>query len=78
MIGAIYGPGFFNSNLGLFKNFQIREAMKVQFRFDGYNFLNHPLWSFNGNNLTLGSPTFGTVTQKQGNRVVQLAVKFYF
>jgi hypothetical protein len=61
--------------------------MKLQFRFDGYNFLNHPLWSFNGNNLTLGfdpatgklnTPTFGTVTQKQGNRVIQLAVKFYF
>jgi hypothetical protein len=87
VIKAIYGPAFFNSNLGLFKNFQIKEHMKVQFRFDGYNFLNHPLWSFNGNNLTLGfdgttgklnTPEFGTVTQKQGNRVIQLAVKFLF
>ena len=84
---AIYGPGFFNSNLALFKNFQIKEEMKLQFRFDGYNFLNHPLWSFNGNNLNLGfdgttgklnTPNFGTVTQKQGNRVIQLSVKFYF
>jgi len=84
---AIYGPAFFNSNLGLFKNFQIKERSKLQFRFDGYNFLNHPLWSFNGNNLSLGfdgttgkvnTPNFGTVTQKQGNRVVQLSVKFYF
>ena len=87
VIPAIYGPAFFNTNLGLFKNFQIKEAMKLQFRIDGYNFLNHPLWSFNGNNLTLGfdpstgklnTPNFGTVTQKQGNRVIQLAVKFYF
>jgi carboxypeptidase family protein len=87
VIKAIYGPAFFNTNLALFKNFQIRESMRLQFRIDGYNFLNHPLWSFNGNNLTLGfdantgklnTPNFGTVTQKQGNRVVQLAVKFYF
>jgi hypothetical protein len=88
VIKAIYGPAFFNSNLGLFKNFQIKERMKVQFRFDGYNFLNHPLWSFNGSNLTLnidpatGKPfantPFGTVNQKQGNRVIQLAVKFMF
>jgi hypothetical protein len=27
--------------------------MKVQFRLDGYSFLNHPLWSFNGTNLSL-------------------------
>jgi len=87
ILPAIYGPGFFNSNLALFKNFQITEQKKLQFRFDGYNFLNHPLWSFNGNNLNLGfdgttgklnTPNFGTVTQKQGNRVIQLSVKFYF
>ena len=87
VIPAIYGPAFFNSDLGIYKNFPIGEKMKLQFRFDGYNFLNHPLWSFNGNNLTLGfdpstgqvnTPNFGTVTQKQGNRVVQMAVKFYF
>jgi hypothetical protein len=85
---VIYGPVFFNTDLGLFKNFQIREGMKLQFRANGYNFVNHPLWTFNGNNnLTLGfngttgqlnTPTFGYVTQKQGHRVVQLAVKFIF
>ena len=87
VLPAIYGPAFFNSDLGLFKNFPIKESMKLQFRFDAFNFLNHPLWSFNGTNLALGfdpntlkvnTPTFGTVTQKQGNRIVQLAVKFYF
>jgi hypothetical protein len=87
VIPPIYGPAFFNTNLALFKNFQFGEHKKLQFRADGYNFLNHPLWSFNGNNLSLGfdgatgrlnTPNFGTVTQKQGNRVIQLAVKFYF
>jgi hypothetical protein len=87
VLPAIYGPAFFNANLGLFKNFKFTESKNLQFRVDGYNFLNHPLWSFNGSNLTLGfdpstgkinTPNFGTVTQKQGGRVVQLAVKFYF
>ena len=88
VIPAIYGPAFFNTNLGLFKNFRISETKNLQFRVDGYNFLNHPLWSFaGGNNLTLGfspstgqvnTPSFGTTTQKQGQRVVQLVVKFYF
>ncbi len=86
VLPPIYGPAFFNSDLGIFKNFQMGESKKLQFRFNAYNFLNHPLWSFNGNNLTLGfnpngsisTPTFGTVTEKQGHRVVQAAVKFFF
>jgi hypothetical protein len=84
---TLYGPAFFNADLGLFKNFQIKEKMKLQFRANGYNFLNHPLYSFNGANLTLGysgttgllnTPLFGYATQKQGHRVIQLAVKFIF
>ena len=48
-----YGPGYFNSDLGMFKNFQITESKRLQFRVQAYNFLNHPLWSFNGtDNLT--------------------------
>ena len=41
---AVYGPAFMNFDLGLFKNFQISESKKIQIRFNGYNFLNHPLW----------------------------------
>jgi hypothetical protein len=87
VLPPLYGPAFFNSDLGLFKNFQVKESQKLQFRFNAYNFLNHPLWSFNGSNLTLGfdgatgnvnTPNFGTVTEKQGRRVVQLAVKYIF
>ncbi len=97
VLPAIYGPAFFNWDLGLFKNFQIKESMKIQFRVDGFNFLNHPLWSFNGSNLGLSInpatlqayPTcngsnsnacsnFGVVDTKQGHRIIQLALKFYF
>ena len=88
VLPAIYGPSFFNADLGMFKNFQIKEQMKVQLRFNAYNFLNHPLWSFyNGNNLQVGfngttgavsTPGFGTVTDKQGHRVIQVAAKFFF
>jgi hypothetical protein len=87
VLPAFYGPWFFNSDLGLFKNFQISESKKLQFRVDGYNFLNHPLWSFyGGENLSLSfnsagqqtSPLFGYATDKQGRRIVQLAIKFYF
>jgi hypothetical protein len=87
VLPAVYGPWFFNSDLGLFKNFSFSEQKKLQFRLNAYNFMNHPLWSFNGNNLTVGfdpetgkvnTPNFGSVTTKQGGRIVQVAVKFLF
>jgi hypothetical protein len=40
------GPAYFDSDLALFKNFQIRESQKLQFRIQATNFLNHPLKQF--------------------------------
>jgi hypothetical protein len=48
VLPEIFGPWFFNSDLSMFKNFQISESKKLQFRFSAYNFLNHPIWSFTG------------------------------
>src|SRR5271157_5132411 len=91
VLPAIYGPAYFNWDMALFKNFAITESQKLQFRFNFYNWMNHPLWSFNGNNLSLGlaqDPTgttltqsnanFGYVTQKQGHRIIEMGVKYYF
>jgi hypothetical protein len=48
------GPGYFDSDLGLFKNFRISENQKLQFRVSATNFLNRPNPQFNlaGNNET--------------------------
>lgn len=79
ILPEITGPAFFNSDLGLFKNFQIREQMKAQFRIQASNFLNHPLWSMaKGTALTMGSPGFGTAQYKEGQRIIVLEAKFYF
>jgi hypothetical protein len=87
-VGPIaYGPAYFNADLGLFKNFQFTESRKLQLRFNAYNFLNHPLWSFpNNSDLTLNfnaagvnqNNLFGVTTEKNGRRIVQCAIKFYF
>jgi hypothetical protein len=79
--------------MAIFKNFKISESKSVQFRINGYNFLNHPLYSFpDAGNLTLNfvqdpangyaftqtNSTFGHTTTKQGQRIVEFAIKFYF
>ncbi|HLV86346.1 MAG TPA: carboxypeptidase-like regulatory domain-containing protein [Candidatus Sulfotelmatobacter sp.] len=90
VLPAIYGPAYFNWDMALFKNFAITESQKLQFRFNFYNWMNHPLWSFNGNNLgltfqqdatgafTQSNSNFGYVTQKQGHRIIEMGVKYYF
>jgi hypothetical protein len=87
ILPALYGPAYFNWDMGVFKSFAISEGKSVQFRVNGYNWLNHPLWSFNGSNLNLSfdpntlqqnNSTFGTTQNKQGHRIVEMAVKFFF
>ena len=92
MLPVAYGPAFFDSDLSIFKNFSIREGMKLQIRAQAYNFLNHPLYSFpSGSNLTLqftqdpvsqaitqANTNFGITTQKQGSRIIEFGAKFFF
>jgi hypothetical protein len=40
----IYRPGFQNHSLGLFKDFTIKEGQRITFRFEAFNWLNHPNW----------------------------------
>jgi hypothetical protein len=42
----IRNPAYFDSDLALFKNFQITERQKLQFRISATNWLNHPLGQF--------------------------------
>jgi hypothetical protein len=89
VLPEVFGPAFFNSDLGLYKNWNISEAKRLQFRFNAYNFLNHPLFSFrndgqntrlifNPNTGRIDNPIFGTTTEKQGRRIIMLTLKFYF
>lgn len=62
----IRGPAYQNHNLSLLKNFSTGENKTLQLRASGFNFLNHPLVSFNNNdnsNLNLGSLNFAVTGQ---------------
>ena len=70
-------PGFQNWNLALFKDFTITEkGQKVQFRFETFNFINHPNWS--GADYNPRSSTFGKVSSKTSERNVQMVLRYEF
>jgi hypothetical protein len=53
---AVYGPGFQRVDLTLFKDFQLSERFKLQFRAESFNFTNTPQFnnpSANVSNMTL-------------------------
>jgi hypothetical protein len=68
--------GFQNWNLALFKSFRITENQFVQFRAEGFNWLNHPNW--NGVDTNPTSTTFGMVTGKGSERNIQLSLRYSF
>jgi hypothetical protein len=68
--------GFFEWYLGLRKNFPVTEKHRLQLGAEVFNVVN-PL-QLGGANPTPTSATFGKVTSKSGNRMIQLALKYIF
>ena len=72
----IYSPGFQNWNMALLKSFYVTEKHSVQFRFEAFNWNNHPNW--NGADFNPTSATFGKVTGKGSERNLQLNLRYSF
>ena len=82
------GPGVFQLNMALSRNFSLGEKRSLQLRGEAFNLPNHVNGTFGpGGSINLNSSNFGQITQDiSGNggllpgdyRVIQLAVKFAF
>jgi hypothetical protein len=63
-------------DLGLFKNFNLIENIKLEARAEAINALN--LVSLSSPNATLSSPAFGQITAASPNREIQLGMRLVF
>ena len=66
-------------DVGIFKNWKVRERYGVQFRWEMFNALNHPSFSAPGNDPSVPA-AFGTITAigPIPPRVMQVALKLVF
>jgi len=72
------GPGTINWDFSMHKDFAFAERHRLQFRFEAFNFSNHPNWNNPNTNINSGA-TFGTITSTRTNmRNLQLALKYSF
>ena len=75
--GAIRAPGFWNTDLALFKNIKFTEVFSGQFRLETFNTFNHtnPICCAS---TTYTSAAFNTINSTRDPRIVQLAMKLNF
>ncbi len=73
---AVLGPGAIDFDLMVGKNWRFREHYRLQFRWEMFNFINHPNWNLP--NQTMGSSGFGWITGASGRRIMQFGMKLYF
>jgi len=74
--GSVRGPGFWRTDLSLFKNIKFNERLTGQLRWETFNTFNHT--QFSGVDTSFGSSTFLTATTAHDPRIMQFALKFLF
>jgi hypothetical protein len=75
--GAVRLPGFWRTDLSLFKNLKFTERFGGQFRFEAFNAFNHlnPICCAS---FTLGNANFDKVRSARDPRILQLGLKLNF
>jgi hypothetical protein len=73
---TLIGPGSYNLDSSLFKAFPIRESMKLQFRAEFFNTLNHA--NFANPVANIGTANVGSILSASAPRILQFALRLSF
>jgi len=78
----VYSPPLTRLDATLRRSFQVTENVRVEFRGEVYNVMNHPFFAQPSNLNFLNTKNFGQISSTRDNpndaRAIQFAVKFYF
>jgi hypothetical protein len=76
---AYWGPGVFNIDASIMKNWVLKPGKTFQFRWDSFNATNHPNFANPASNVDQGVGTFGVITGMNGHpRIFQGALRLTF
>jgi hypothetical protein len=74
--GILTGPGNFNVDAGIHRQFLLREGWKLTFRWEMFNAFNRA--NFANPNAAIGNPQAGQISATAPARIQQAALKFTF
>jgi hypothetical protein len=76
---AYWGPGVFNVDASIMKNWVVKPGKIFQFRWDAFNATNHPSFANPASTINQGAGTFGIITGTHSSpRVFQGALRITF
>ena len=73
---SLRGPGYFDVDLALSREFRLRERLTLHARAEAFNLLNHP--NFNLPVANISSSNFGQITSASDPRILQASMKLTF
>jgi hypothetical protein len=73
----LFGPGYFDWDVGIFKNTTIRENVVLEFRGEFFNFLNHANFGIPSANISVPS-TVGRISGATDARTIQFGMRLRF
>ena len=75
-MGIMNGPGYFDLDTNLLKNFHFTESKYLQFQWNMFNAVNHV--NYSNPQTTIGLGSTGEIFSAGAARVMQFALKLYF
>ncbi len=76
-IGVVRGPGMKRLDFSLHKQFNISEKKYFELRGEAFNLFNTPIFNSPASQI-ITSSLFGQIRSAQGERNIEMALKFYF
>jgi len=74
---VIIGPGIFNFDMSILRNFRLGGSKNLQLRLEAFNVFNQPVW--NDPETSVTNPRYGTINStRKPMRELQFGVKFMF
>jgi hypothetical protein len=74
---VVIGPGIFNTDMSVIRNFNLGGLRSLQFRLEAFNVFNNPIWG--DPIMSMASPLYGTINSTRSPmRELQIGVKFSF
>jgi hypothetical protein len=73
----LFGPNFFGWDAAIFKNTQLTERLRLEFRAEFFNVLNHPNFGVPASNISVPA-TVGRISTATDPRDIQFGMRLVF
>ena len=76
--GIVEGPGLFNVDLSVIREFKLGEDQRLEFRFEAFNLTNHTNFISTDSTWTFANQNFGSIGSAGEGRALQFGLKIYY